>query len=155
MTSTVHQQPATATTLKPEELQWRPVDPHNPSGPQMAALWGHPTSGPYGALLRVPAGFESPMHRHSSDERVVVLQGASVHWVQGEDPAAAPTMASRRLPVHARGPEPRKRRHRWGGLSGVHHPGRKIRLRPRVSTQWLSTGHPRPLGRIHLNWGRL
>ncbi len=92
MTSTVRQQPAIPTTLKLEDLQWQPVDPHNPSGPKMAALWGDPTSGPYGALLRVPAGFQSPMHRHSSDERVVVIQGASIHWVQGEDPAAAPTM---------------------------------------------------------------
>lgn len=92
MTSTVRQQPAVATTLKLEELAWRPVDPHNRSGPKMAALWGDPTSGPYGALLRVPAGFESPMHRHSNDERVVVIQGASIHWVEGEDRTAVLTM---------------------------------------------------------------
>jgi hypothetical protein len=29
--------------------------------------------GSFGALLKVPAGFVSPMHRHSNDERVVVL----------------------------------------------------------------------------------
>jgi mannose-6-phosphate isomerase-like protein (cupin superfamily) len=92
MTSTARQQPAIATTLRLEDLRWRPVDPHNPSGPVMAALWGDPTSGPYGALLRVPAGFESPMHRHSSDERVVVIQGAAIHWVEGDDRSAAPTM---------------------------------------------------------------
>ena len=34
------------------------------------------------------------MHRHSSDERVVVIQGASVHWVEGEDRTAAPTMTA-------------------------------------------------------------
>jgi quercetin dioxygenase-like cupin family protein len=34
------------------------------------------------------------MHRHRSDERVVVIQGASVHWVEGEDRTAAPTMTA-------------------------------------------------------------
>lgn len=82
---------ASVATAKAGGLPW-PVDPHNPSGPQMAALWGDPRRGPYGALLRVPAGFQSPMHRHAHDERVVVIQGASIHWVQGEDRAAAPTM---------------------------------------------------------------
>lgn len=82
-----------ATTLRLADLDWRPVDPSNPSGPKMAALWGDPTSGPYGALLRVPAGFESPMHRHSSDERVVVIRGASIHWVEGGDRATAAIMS--------------------------------------------------------------
>ncbi len=92
MTTIERTQPDRAAPLKPGDLDWRPLDPGNPSGPQMAALWGDPTSGPYGALLRVPAGFQSPMHRHSSDERVVVITGASIHWVEGEDPDDAPTM---------------------------------------------------------------
>lgn len=92
MSSTERQQLVVPTTLKLEDLEWHPVDLHNPSGPTMAVLWGDPTRGTYGALLRVPAGFESPMHRHSSDERVVVIQGASIHWAEGEDRAAAPTM---------------------------------------------------------------
>ncbi len=79
-------------TLNLEDVEWRALDPGNPAGPHMAALWGDPMSGAYGALLRVPAGFESPMHRHSRDERVVIIAGASVHWTEGEERAAAPVM---------------------------------------------------------------
>jgi hypothetical protein len=74
-------QPGDVTKLIPE-LEWHPVDPANPRSPLIAALWGDPVSGPYGALLRVPAGFESPLHRHSADERVVVISGSSVHWTE-------------------------------------------------------------------------
>jgi mannose-6-phosphate isomerase-like protein (cupin superfamily) len=82
-------QRVTALTLKSTDHDWYPVDPGNPSGPQMAALWGDPRAGAYGALLRVPAGFESPMHRHAEDERVIVISGASVHWIDGSNRDAA------------------------------------------------------------------
>ena len=94
MSNTAREQLSLATTRKVADLKWRPVDPHNPSGARMAALWGDPMSGPYGALRRVPAGFESPLHRHSSDERVVVIDGASIHWAEGHDRRAAPIMRS-------------------------------------------------------------
>lgn len=81
-----------ATIWKLADLDWRPVDPGNPAGPAMAALWGDPGRGGYGALMRVPAGFESPMHRHSADERVVVISGSSVHWTEGQSRATAPTI---------------------------------------------------------------
>lgn len=83
-----------AVTLSLDDIQWAPVDPNNAAGPQIAPLWGDPTRGPYGALLRVPAGFESPMHTHSHDERVVVIAGASVHWGEGEDAANARIMTA-------------------------------------------------------------
>jgi hypothetical protein len=73
-----------AVTMRLDGQRWYPLDPSNPGGVQMATLWGDPMSGPFGALLNVPAGFESPMHRHSNDERVVVVRGASVHWTEGE-----------------------------------------------------------------------
>lgn len=81
--------PSGQLTMTIEDVVWTPVDPRNPRGPKMAALWGDPATGPYGALLRVPAGFESPIHAHSYDERVVVIKGASVHWLDGEERAAA------------------------------------------------------------------
>jgi anti-sigma factor ChrR (cupin superfamily) len=94
MSTTAREQLSLATPQKVADLQWRPVDPNNPSGARMAALWGDPLSGPYGALLRMPAGFESPMHRHSSHERVVVIDGASLHWAEGHDRRAARIMRS-------------------------------------------------------------
>lgn len=74
--------PPADVTLLLGDHEWPPVDPDNPNSPAIAALWGDPMSGAYGALLRVPAGFESPVHRHSHDERVVVISGSSVHWAQ-------------------------------------------------------------------------
>ncbi len=87
--------PPTSHTTRPlDEQHWFAVDPNNPDSPTMAVLWGDPMSGPFGALLKVPAGFESPMHRHSNDERVVVLTGRSVHWTDSESREDAPVMAA-------------------------------------------------------------
>jgi anti-sigma factor ChrR (cupin superfamily) len=77
-----------------EQQRWFPLDPGNPGGVQLATLWGDPLRGPFGALLKMPAGFVSPMHRHSNDERVVVLQGASVHWTKGGSRETAPRMTT-------------------------------------------------------------
>jgi quercetin dioxygenase-like cupin family protein len=84
MTASQHTLPPADVTKLLRDHQWHPVDPANPGSPAITALWGDPASGPYGALLRVPAGFESPLHRHSSDERVIVISGSSVHWVEGQ-----------------------------------------------------------------------
>ena len=88
-----------ATDLPPAALyrtmaehQWRPLDPRNPSGTQIAILWENPRSGSYGALLRFPAGFRSPMHTHSADEFTVTIQGTAVHWTEMESEATAKRM---------------------------------------------------------------
>ena len=84
MTASPAAPPPADVTMLLGDRQWHPVDPANPGNPAITALWGDPATGPYGALLRVPAGFESPPHRHSSDERVIVISGSSVHWVEGQ-----------------------------------------------------------------------
>jgi len=84
MTASPAAPPPADVTMLLGDRQWHPVDPANPGSPVITALWGDPATGPYGALMRVPAGFESPPHRHSSDERVIVISGSSVHWVDGE-----------------------------------------------------------------------
>jgi mannose-6-phosphate isomerase-like protein (cupin superfamily) len=84
MTASQRTPPPADVTMLLRDHRWQAVDPANPGGPAITALWGDPASGPYGALLRVPAGFESPLHRHSSDERVIVISGSSVHWVEGQ-----------------------------------------------------------------------
>ena len=58
----------------------------------MAILWGDPTQGHFGALLRVPPGFESPVHIHTLDERVIQLRGRSVHWTIDQTALGAPVM---------------------------------------------------------------
>ncbi|HVV85057.1 MAG TPA: cupin domain-containing protein [Kofleriaceae bacterium] len=66
------------------ELQWKDV-----GGLQMADLWGSHEKGPYGALLKLPAGFTSPMHTHPDDYQAVMIQGTSSHWLVGEDGSQA------------------------------------------------------------------
>ena len=85
---------AAAVTVALEQQHWFPLDPGNPGGVRMATLWGDPARGPFGALLEVPAGFVSPMHHHSNDERVVMLRGTSVHWTEGESRETAPRMTT-------------------------------------------------------------
>lgn len=53
-------------------------------GSQSATLWGDMKKGPYGALVKWPAGFESPWHTHSHPIRVVVTQGTFTIEVKGE-----------------------------------------------------------------------
>jgi len=67
-----------------EDLEWIPLDPDFPEGVAMATLWGDPQKGRYGALLRVPANFESPKHTHSADEHIVQITGSSIHWSANE-----------------------------------------------------------------------
>ena len=84
--------PVPTFTTRFEDLVWHPVDPGNTTGPQIAQLWGNPTQGPFGALLRVPAGFESPIHSHTNEERVIQLRGRSIHWTRSESKARPPVM---------------------------------------------------------------
>lgn len=54
---------------------------------QIGVLWGDPATGPSGFLLRIPPGFESPIHTHTASYRAVVLHGQHLHWLETEDKA--------------------------------------------------------------------
>lgn len=64
-----------------EDLKWAPV----PDFPvTTAVLWGDPAKGAHGAFLKLPGGFEAPMHHHTSDHKVVVLSGRVTLAPEGE-----------------------------------------------------------------------
>jgi hypothetical protein len=69
-----------------EDLQFGPFGEGSPV--QMAVLWGDPMSGPSAFILKVPPGFETPMHTHSATYKAVVLDGEALHWLDTEDKAA-------------------------------------------------------------------
>ncbi len=50
----------------------------------MAVLWGDPATGAYGAYQQYPAGSASPLHSFSTDQRIVMIQGATLHWTEEE-----------------------------------------------------------------------
>ncbi len=60
------------------ELKWTPLM----SGPlpAIAPIKGDPMKGAFYAYLKLPAGFESPAHSHSSDYWGVLITGKMTHW---------------------------------------------------------------------------
>jgi len=70
-----------------DDLEWVPMMEGSPA--EITILWGDPAVGPVGLLIRIPPGFEAPMHWHTSNYHAVVVQGTHQHWIDGEDRAAA------------------------------------------------------------------
>lgn len=53
-----------------------PDQPH-----RLGPLWGKRDVGPAGTLLKVPRGWQAPIHAHSADYQGVVIEGTWSHWV--------------------------------------------------------------------------
>lgn len=71
-----------------DEARLVPLDPARPDGPRVAVLWGDPHSGPSTMLLELQMG-AVPLHRHTADYHLVLLEGTMKHWAAGEDELAA------------------------------------------------------------------
>jgi hypothetical protein len=65
------------------ELDWFDLDPENAPGVQLATLWGDPASGAFGASMRLPAGFASPLHTHTHAMKVVFVSGTYLQEPEG------------------------------------------------------------------------
>ena len=65
-------------------LEWFDLDPENAPGVRLATLWGDPAGGAFGAYMRLPAGFESPLHTHTHPMKVVFVSGTYIQEPQGE-----------------------------------------------------------------------
>jgi len=79
--------PAKAKFIAAEEVKWDDV-----GGPKLGTLTGDYKKGPYGALMKLPAGFTSPMHSHSGTYEAVEISGTTSHWLKGEDGSKAKKM---------------------------------------------------------------
>jgi len=71
-----------------ESATFVPVVAHLPDGPRMAVLWGDPNTGPSAVLLEMKKG-AVPLHVHTSDYHLVVIEGAMKHWGAGQNEADA------------------------------------------------------------------
>lgn len=83
---TAKAKPAGHAAAKPvvwsaDQLKW--LDAPDSPGVKMATLWGDPTKGAFGALIKFPAGFLAPLHTHSSDSRYLVVSGTLIHSPEG------------------------------------------------------------------------
>jgi quercetin dioxygenase-like cupin family protein len=65
------------------DAKFVPVVARLPDGPRMAVLWGDPTTGPSAVLLEMKRG-SVPLHVHSADYHLVVLEGTMKHWIEGD-----------------------------------------------------------------------
>ncbi len=71
-----------------EDLRWPPVDLTRPGQMLSSVLWGDPRSGPSAMYLKLPRG-TLPLHLHTADYHLLVVQGSMKHWGPGEDERAA------------------------------------------------------------------
>ncbi|MCW5724846.1 MAG: cupin domain-containing protein [Maricaulaceae bacterium] len=64
------------TLLDADEITWAAGPPSLPRGAQMAVLYGDPgAEGLFALRLRLPAGYQIPLHWHPQTEVVTVISG--------------------------------------------------------------------------------
>jgi len=66
------------------DLKWTDLDPTGAPGVKVADLWGDHQKGKFGALIKLPAGFKTPLHTHSYAMKVVFLSGTYIQAPEGK-----------------------------------------------------------------------
>lgn len=66
------------------DLKWTDLDPTGAPGVKVADLWGDHSSGPFGAIFRLPAGFAVPLHTHTHDMKLVIVSGTYIQSPEGK-----------------------------------------------------------------------
>ncbi len=79
---------AAAATTPISEARFTPINPGEPNSAQIAVLRGDPATGPSDMLMRFGRG-EGVPHIHSSDYRLVVIEGSMKHAEPGGYPSAS------------------------------------------------------------------
>jgi len=69
------------------DMKWTDLDPQKGPGVKIADVWGDHAKGGYGAFLRFPAGFLSPLHTHTHTITIVVISGTYTQAPEGKDAA--------------------------------------------------------------------
>ena len=59
------------------EQEWKEIRPGSPV--EVITLWGDPSTGEFGRLLKLPAGFVAPIHAHTGDYHGINLTGTWRH----------------------------------------------------------------------------
>jgi len=73
------------TLLDSTDYAWETT----PEGVAFAALQGDRFVESYQALVRLPAGTVSPLHRKSANMYGIILQGEMIHYASGDNPETA------------------------------------------------------------------
>ncbi len=70
--------------LPATDLKWIELDPTGAPGVKVADLWGDHSSGPFGAIFRLPPGFSAPLHTHTHAMKLVILSGTYIQAPEGK-----------------------------------------------------------------------
>jgi len=75
-------------TLNPNEFHWKvkAALPQKPSPAHGATVWGDPQNGDYALFGKFPAGFTVPLHWHTNELLVVMIQNSMVITPEGGAP---------------------------------------------------------------------
>src|SRR6266581_1615405 len=52
------------------DLKWTDLDPTGAPGVKIADMWGDHTKGAFGAFVKFPAGFATPLHTHTNAMKI-------------------------------------------------------------------------------------
>lgn len=71
-----------------DQMQWQEMGPGSPL--KIAILWGDRGKGEYAMLLKLPAGFDAPIHAHTGDYHGINLTGTWRHSFDGAEQKTLP-----------------------------------------------------------------
>ncbi len=66
------------------DLKWTDLDPKGAPGVKVADLWGNHAKGAFGAYLKLPAGFATPLHTHTHAMKVIFVSGTYIQAPEGK-----------------------------------------------------------------------
>ena len=66
------------------DLKWTDLDPKGAPGVKIADVWGNHTKGAYGAFIKFPAGFTTPLHTHTNAIKIVIVSGTFIQVPEGK-----------------------------------------------------------------------
>ena len=75
-------------TISYQEARFVPDNPRQPAGPRIAILWGDPATGPSAMLLEL-GKVSLPLHIHTADYHLLVVEGEVKHWSENDSEAGA------------------------------------------------------------------
>ena len=79
-------EPALAIDRADAKLKWSDCPPLFPKGCQIALLHGDPAKNNADIFLKVPAGYDIPLHSHTSNERMILVSGKLTVRYDGQEP---------------------------------------------------------------------
>lgn len=83
---TAQKEKALAIAFTDPQLEWGPCPPFIPKGCEIAVLHGDPAKANADVFFKVPAGFEIPLHWHTSAERMTLVAGELHVTYDGQAP---------------------------------------------------------------------